>query len=194
MPESEWPRIRTALAAVMTEIARGHPRGRCRLISGLAEGADRLAAFVALGLGWSVDAILAFHRSRFEEDFPQASAVGEFRALLAAAATVTEPARRWHMGRPPEDGYDAMGATMLERCQILIAIWDGRGSRGKGGTIEVIDAARRRGVAVHWIHATQARRPRKLAPRRRPSGTSAPQRRARDVPRNRTEAKPVRGR
>src|SRR5262249_18588751 len=115
--------------------------------------------------------------SRFEEDFPQASAIGEFRALLAAASTVTEPARRWHVGRPAEDGYDAMGAAMLERCQILIAIWDGQGSRGKGGTIEVIDAAGRRGRPVHWIHATESRPPRKMAPKAPSAKKHAPGRR-----------------
>jgi hypothetical protein len=177
MPENEWPRIRQSLADVMAAIARSHGRRSCRLVTGLAEGADRLAAFVALGLGWPVDALLAFHRSRFEEDFPQASAIGEFRALLAAAATVAEPALRWHVGRPAEDGYDAMGAAMLARCQILIAIWDGQGSRGKGGTIEVIDAARRRGHQVHWIHATEARPPRKLAPKAVPAKKRAPARR-----------------
>src|SRR5262249_41156333 len=119
MPEREWMRIRQALTDVMRDIARRHPRRRCRLLSGLGEGADRLAACVALGLGWPVDAMLAFHRTRFEEDFPQPCAVGEFRALLAAASTVQEPARGWHIGRPPEDGYDEVGATLLEACTML---------------------------------------------------------------------------
>jgi hypothetical protein len=166
MPEREWPRVRQTLADVMAGIEERHPERVCRLVSGLAEGADRLAAFVALGLGWPLDVILALHRTRFEEDFEQAHAVGEFRALLAAAASVEEPSRRWHVGRPAEDGYHATGAAMLKVCGVLIAIWDGEGSRGKGGSIEVIAEARRRGLDVIWVHATKRTPPQTLAPTR----------------------------
>jgi hypothetical protein len=163
MPECEWNRVRQTLATVMRDIALRHPRQKCRLLSGLAEGADRLAACVALGLGWPFDVVLAFHRTRFEKDFPQPHAVGEFRALLAAASSIKEPGRRWHVGRPPEDGYDGVSAALQKLCAVLIAIWDGKNPRGRGGTRAVIDAARRCGIEVIWIHAVKAVPPRTLA-------------------------------
>lgn len=156
MPESQWPRIESQLAEVMAEIEARHPRRSWVLISGLAEGADRLAAFVGLARGWKLHAILAFHRKRFEEDFGGPLSVGEFRALLGCADRITEPDPRWHVGRPANDGYDAMGNAMLEFSQKLIAIWDGGASRGKGGTIEVIEAARRRAIPVVWVHAARS--------------------------------------
>src|SRR4029078_10466166 len=85
MPESQWARIKRDLAAVMAKVEATHPDHRLVLLSGIAEGADRLAAFAALGRGWSLHSILAFHRTRFEQDFPEPFAIGEFRALLAAS-------------------------------------------------------------------------------------------------------------
>ena len=164
MPEAQWERNKSDLAEAMAKIEEMH-RGRGRiLLSGLAEGADRMAAFVALGRGWRLGAILAFHRTRFEEDFPNPFAIGEFRALLAASDTVEEPGRSAHRGKPPEDGYHAVGQRLLEQSHVLIAVWDGEGSRGKGGTVDVMEEARARGIPVVWVHASKPQRPRWLAP------------------------------
>jgi hypothetical protein len=164
MPKSQWPRIEAQLAEVMAEIEARHPKRSRVLVSGLAEGADRLAAFVGLARGWKLHAILAFHRDRFEEDFHGPHSVGQFRALLGCADRITEPDPQWHLGRPANEGYDAMGTTMLELSQQLIAIWDGGASRGKGGTIEVIEAARRRAMPVVWVHAARSVPPKAIPP------------------------------
>ena len=164
MPERHWARIKRNLAEAMTEIEASCSGGRPELMSGLAEGADRLAAFVALRRGWSLRAVLAFHRSRFEQDFSDCYAIGEFRALLEASDQVEEPGRKAHVGKPAEHGYDAVGRRLIGCADVLIAIWDGKGSQGKGGTIEVIERARKKGTRVVWIHATKAQSPRLLPP------------------------------
>ncbi|KAB2911306.1 MAG: VWA domain-containing protein [Hyphomicrobiaceae bacterium] len=164
MPAPAWPRIRKQLAQVMEEIEAAHAGLRPMLLSGLAEGADRLAAFAALGRGWRLGAVLAFHRTRYEQDFPEPHAVGEFRALLAAAEMLEEPAKGADAGKPPEDGYDAVGRRLLALSSILIAVWDGEGSRGRGGTVEVIAQARERGIPVIWINARKDVPPRRLEP------------------------------
>jgi hypothetical protein len=167
MPEAEWPRLKAELARVMAALEAEHPNRKPTLFSGLAEGADRLAAFVALGRGWSLGAVLAFHRRRFMQDFPDAYAVGEFRALLRASQTIEEPTAAAGKGKVPEEGYHAVGQRLLALSQVLIAIWDGAGSRGKGGTVDVIADARARGIPVIWIHATKAQAARRLPPLKR---------------------------
>lgn len=162
MPERHWPRVRRQLANVMQDIEARHSGVRTVLLSGLAEGADRLAAFVALGRGWSLGAVLAFHRTRFEQDFPEPASIGEFRALLGAASKLHEPSRRAHLGRSATDGYHRVGQYLLSQSDILIAVWDGGASRGRGGAAEVMGAARRRGIPVVWIHATKKQSPRWL--------------------------------
>lgn len=161
MPESQWARIKADLSTVMAEIESANPGRRLLLLSGIAEGADRLAAFVALGRGWPLRSVLAFHRTRFEADFPEPFAIGEFRALLAASEKIEEP-RKGAYEHSPNDGYHAVGRRLIARSDVLIAIWDGQGSRGKGGTVDVIEQARAEGVMVIWLHATEAKRPKML--------------------------------
>lgn len=156
MPERQWRGIKRNLAKAMAKIESENPGRPLVLVTGLAEGADRLAAFVALGRGWSLHAILAFHRSRFEKDFPDPYAIGEFRALLEASAKVEEPNKRWHARKAPERGYEAVGKRLLKLSEILIAIWDGKASRGKGGTVEVIKEAQGKKIPVYWLHSTKA--------------------------------------
>lgn len=165
MPARQWGRIKRELSQVMGELESGHPGRPPVLLSGLAEGADRLAAFVALGRGWSLRAVLAFHRTRFEKDFPTPFAIGEFRALLEAADKIDEPKKSADRGQPPEDGYHAVGQTLLACSDVLIAVWDGQGSQGRGGTVDVIEAARAKGIAVIWIHASKSQKPKWLAAR-----------------------------
>jgi len=161
MPEAQWRRIKADLDRVMAEIEAQNPAARAVLLSGLAEGADRLAAFVALGRGWDLHAVLAFDRTRFEQDFPDAFLVGEFRALCKAATTVEEP-KATARKRPPEHGYHRVGQRLLALSDVLIAVWDGEGSRGKGGTVEVIEDARARNIPVIWVHAKKPRPPQHL--------------------------------
>ena len=103
MPESQWDRIKRDLATVMAEVEAMHTDRRLVLLSGIAEGADRLAAFAALGRGWCLRSILAFHRTRFEQDFPEPFAIGEFRALLAASEAVEEPRKGAQVRGPRTD-------------------------------------------------------------------------------------------
>ena len=51
------------------------------------------------------------------------------------------------------EAYAAAGDAILQRADIMLAIWDGRGAQGQGGTAEVIAGARARGKPTAWIHA-----------------------------------------
>jgi hypothetical protein len=163
MPEREWHRIRQDLSQVMAEIETANAGRQPVLVSGLAEGADRLAAFVALGRGWGLRAVLAFHSSRFEQDFADAHSIGEFRALVEASDKVEMPGESANPNRSAEDSYAAVGQRLLKLCEVLIAVWDGEGSRGKGGSVEIIEQAQRSGVPVIWVHAKQSQPPQILA-------------------------------
>ena len=45
---------------------------------------------------------------------------------------------------------------MLDHCDLLAAIWDGRESAGRGGTREIVDGALRRDIPVIWINSVSA--------------------------------------
>lgn len=115
--------------------------GEVRVVSSLAEGADQLVARVAVDLGLPLDVVLPAdgYRDSLEDDF-----IGEFDRLLARAATVTT----LDHAEPGGDAYLDAGLRVLAASEKLIAIWDGERARGTGGTGDIVEAAKARGVDV----------------------------------------------
>ena len=53
---------------------------------------------------------------------------------------------------PSEAAFLAAGRLVVERSDVLAAVWDGKPARGSGGTADVVDYAKelRREVVVIW--------------------------------------------
>jgi hypothetical protein len=138
--------VRTMLAQIQQTRRAGTTATPVDLtvVSALAEGADRLVAREALGRGASLEVVLPLPRDDYECDFTSARSKAEFRALLAQAAAVTEQAA----GGKREEAYERGGHAVVDRSDVLLALWDGRASRGRGGTAEVVSYARQQRVPV----------------------------------------------
>lgn len=140
------------------------------LVSALADGADTIAAKAALGLGYALDAPLPFAEAEYENDF-SSDAVDEhtplrdFRVLVEKARSVLQlPGRRRTAVETKEQGdlkenraYEAVGLTVLSQADILLAVWDGKLSRGRGGTAEMVAEAARAGIPIVLIDANAAK-------------------------------------
>lgn len=129
------------------QAAEIYPRGRLdiRLISALAEGADRLAASSALEAGFKLDAILPFESMEYRKDFAGEDSFAEFESLLDRAdATLILDGKSDHRNR----AYEAAGLCLLDNCDMLIVVWDGGPGRGRGGTREVAEEAARRAMPI----------------------------------------------
>jgi hypothetical protein len=109
-----------------------------RLISPLAEGADRIVAEEALALGYDLQCLLPFSREEYELDFSHRESKEHFWQLLPTTVLELDgdPKRR-------SEAYLAVGKTLLRHCDLLIAIWDGAPARGEGGTGQVVQEALR---------------------------------------------------
>jgi hypothetical protein len=119
-----------------------------RFVSPLAEGADQVAAKVALESGYRLQAVLPLPREDYSNDF-EALGLARFQELLDQADCVLElPSQA--AGR--HESYTLAGRATIAHCDILIALWDGAPARGAGGTAEIVSLALRRGVPV--IHLT----------------------------------------
>jgi hypothetical protein len=118
---------------------------RLRFISPVADGADQIAADVALDLGWELQAILPFERTHYRASLGSAEARGQLDALLDHATCLLELP-----GDPSEtlDAYVMTGRATVAHCDVLIAVWDGLPPRGRGGTGEVVQLALTRGTAI----------------------------------------------
>ncbi|MCL5745970.1 MAG: nucleoside 2-deoxyribosyltransferase, partial [Acidobacteria bacterium] len=128
-------------------------------ITPLAEGADRLVAREVLALeGAVLEVVLPLDEEEYEKDFDTEKSVEEFRKLLSRAARRV----RLHGGLDPgvslaaaarREAYVEAGRYVVDHCDVLLAVWDGEPPRGKGGTAEVVDYARKLGRPVVLVGA-----------------------------------------
>jgi hypothetical protein len=123
------------------------------IVSALAEGADRMVAQAGLVRGMRLDVVLPFIQSEYANDFPSETSKAEFGELLSrAGAVLVLPGDRQDEGK----AYEAAGLTLLDQSDIVIAVWDGGVSRGRGGTTALVDAAARFSVPVIHVDAKAA--------------------------------------
>lgn len=120
--------------------------------SSLAAGADQLFALVVLAAGGQLHAIIPSHK--YEQSFASHQARDTYAALL----TLTDDTSTLPFAEPSEDAYLAAGHEVADRCDMLIAVWDGQKAAGKGGTGDVVSYARDRGVDVRIVWPKGARR------------------------------------
>lgn len=123
--------------------------------SSLAEGADRLVTHRILDRpDAQLVAVLPLPADDYEDDFATEASRDEFRALLARAD------RQEVLG--PDDGgsresaYERAGHRVVDASDLLLALWDGERSRGRGGTAEIIDYALARDVEVEVVLVDRA--------------------------------------
>ncbi|MFJ9705970.1 hypothetical protein [Streptomyces sp. NPDC101234] len=135
-----------AVRSAVREGMRGLLGGEAELLTSLAAGADQLCADLALAAGGRVTAVIP--GTDYEAQFEDAAALASYRRLLARCTTrVDLPAEP-----SPEAAYDMAGRWVVDHCELLVAVWDGRPARGRGGTAEVVAYARANGrrVTVLW--------------------------------------------
>jgi len=115
------------------------------LMSALAEGADRLAAEVALDAGIGLIVPLPMQQELYEQDFDEESR-RQFRQVLERAEfsyeLPLEPGNTVESvqqeGAARDRQYQALGRELVQTCQILIAIWDGLPNGPVGGTSDLV--------------------------------------------------------
>ena len=86
----------------------------------------------------------------YARDFQSEASKQDFRYLLARARDND----RWQApdGLEREEAYERAGRYVVDRCDALIAVWDGEQSRGRGGTAEIVGYAQKQGVPIAWVH------------------------------------------
>jgi len=140
-------RLQAAFGGILERLGRSCPHTPLLVLSGLAAGADSLAAEEALARNIPVMACLPMPVDEYEKDFSPAQ-LERFHALLGACArvVVTSPVR--------QNGYVATGLFIAQYSHLLVAFWDGMASRGPGGTADVVEmrlAGRRRSADIEDI-------------------------------------------
>jgi hypothetical protein len=139
-------RVRAAVRTFIEQIRALLPDTQIRIMTGMASGADLLAARVALEEGLTVDAVLPLPLEDYAADFAPA-ALEELKTLLAhpqvrCTELPLEPdgAARSEACAPPrrDAHYLNLARTLIERCHLLLAVWDGEPSVRAGGTADTV--------------------------------------------------------
>ncbi|WP_067171619.1 hypothetical protein [Microtetraspora niveoalba] len=131
------------VAAAIHEELRG--RGPAVVgVSCLAPGADQIFADAVLDLGGALEVVVPARR--YGRALPERDRA-EFERLLARAGSVV----RLPYDVPTPETYRSANEVLLDGADLLIAVWDGRPARGRGGTAEVVGEALRRDIEVRVV-------------------------------------------
>lgn len=117
----------------------------------LARGADQVFADVVLELGGVLEVVIP--ASDYFTGISDPASWERCEAYLgAAASTVTLP---YETSGP--SAYLAASRHLIDRCDLLFAVWDGSPATGNGGTADAVAYARERGrsTVVVWPQGAQ---------------------------------------
>lgn len=121
---------------------------KLNLLTCLAEGFDRIAAHAALSSGYELQCPLPFSREEYSLDFESEASILEYTSLLQKASSIYE----LDFGREVIDKqYLNAGTVLLEQTDILLAYWDGNPAKGPGGTGDIVELAKEKGIPVIHI-------------------------------------------
>ncbi|MDG9677920.1 hypothetical protein [Micromonospora sp. DH14] len=120
-------------------------------ITSLAAGADQLFARLVLANGGELRVIIP--SENYETTFSTPEEQQQYLQLRGKATQVTV----LQHPRPSEQAYLDAGREIARLADYLIAVWDGKPARGKGGTADIVNYAQQLGkpVVVVWPDGVQ---------------------------------------
>ena len=119
------------------------------ILSPLAEGADRLVTREIMKVpGSMLEVVLPLEKDDYVQDFETSESRDEFEELLSQARSV----RLLPSKSNRSEAYEQVGRYIVDQCDVLIALWDGKPAADRGGTAEIIQYARETSCPLVWIH------------------------------------------
>jgi hypothetical protein len=119
-------------------------RFRLKVVSMLAEGADLLGMQAGLDCGAELVGVLPFDEQAYREAFESAPSQALFDNVWSKLSSIVVLG-----GFVGDDAsYEQANRAILDRSDVVIAVWDGDPARGRGGTGDVVHDALERGLPV----------------------------------------------
>jgi hypothetical protein len=161
------PLIAEAIRQVVDEL-----QAKCGPLSALssaASGADTLFVEEVARRGLPFFLIFPFSQDRFRQDFS-----AEDWERVAAHFDKTLDIDEVRYCDSDNEAYLECGLRTVDRCDVLIAVWNGEVAAGKGGTGDVVAYTRSLGKPLLWIDALSGEVHRELFEMLSPSGCQSP--------------------
>ena len=131
---ADWQWVEEAIKNGLAALA-----GNLMGFSSLALGADQRFAEIVLKRGGALTVIVPF--ADYETKFAEGADRDSYKRLLAQASFV-EVLQSAGSNR---EAYFRAGKQVVNRSELLIAVWDGKLAAGLGGTADVVGYARQCG-------------------------------------------------
>lgn len=133
------------LDSLRREIDRASLSGPLWGVTSLAVGADQMFAELVLQARGKLHVIVP--STRYETTF-RTEGLTRYRRLIAAA----EEVEHLKFNEPTEEAFFAAGRRVVDLSDMLLAVWDGKPSRGLGGTADIVNYAQSSGrkVTIVW--------------------------------------------
>jgi len=143
-------RIGDSIRLVLSKIISTYKEEETILYSALAEGADQLAAKIALTFDpLKLHVPLPMAVEEYLTDFSSDAGRQGFTDLLDHAEKIISLAKQPSHAA----AYRALGKYLVTHGDILLAVWNGEYNRSIGGTGEVVKAALTIGMPIYWIYS-----------------------------------------
>lgn len=142
--EAEFERLENHVEHFFAELKSRFPNSPLRLLSSLAEGADRLVARVALRNDVQLQVVLPMPAEEYGSDFKSKESVAEFEDLCSRSEVLELPAAAQGtgtgsiVGQDRDLAYANAGMFISAHCHILLAVWDGKQTQHVGGTAQIV--------------------------------------------------------
>lgn len=135
-------------------------RFRLKIVSMLAEGADLLGMQAGLDCGAELVGVLPFDEKSYRDAFANAPSRTLFDTVWSKLSSIV--VLRGFVG--DDASYEQANRAILDRADVVIAVWDGDPARGRGGTGDVVHEALERGLPVIVISPHANTTPKLLGP------------------------------
>ncbi len=146
-PEQCRQAVVNILASVLNK-AHKNWTGPKVVLSPLAEGADRLVARECLKFPeFVLECPLPLETDEYLKDFRTDESKREFMELLSRSNKI----RIMENQQTRAVSYKQAGQYVVDHCDLLLAIWDGRPPENEAGTAAIVHYARSVGKPLYWI-------------------------------------------
>ena len=140
-----FKQLSAKISVFLTEIKQKLPNTPLKIISGMADGADRILVKEGLKQNIAIDVIQPMPDSLYQADFSEDS-WQEFNRIIAEDKVTTKVLptyfidieRAKEQGKERDKFYHALGQYIVEQSNLVVGIWDGINSGLKGGTADVV--------------------------------------------------------
>ncbi len=133
---------KSIIIKIIKDYKNKYPNSEIQILSGMAEGADILAAEAALELGIKLVAVLPMSKENYINTFSnKETSTPVFEKVLSKAYKVIDLSKIYKSCYEDNQSYVQLGVYLTEHAQSIIALWNGIDNNNAGGTSTVVKYA-----------------------------------------------------